>query len=180
MITRDEALALLGQAGTSDSLLRHALASEAVMAAFAKRIGADAGLWGLAGLLHDLDYPQTEASPERHGLETSAMLVGRLPEEALRAIRSHNGEMNGCMPESAFDYALRASETVTGLISAAALMRPTRYEGMSVKSIRKKMRDKAFAANVNRNNISQCEQAGLELDEFLAMAIQAMSAQAGQ
>lgn len=180
MITREEALALLGQVGTSESLMRHALASEAVMSAFAKRLGADAELWGLAGLLHDLDYPQTEASPERHGLETSAMLSDSLPDDALQAIRSHNGEMNGCEPESAFDYALRSSETVTGLISAAALMRPTRYEGMSVKSIRKKMKDKAFAANVNRNNISQCEQAGLELDEFLAMAIAAMAAQDSQ
>ncbi|MBD5641096.1 MAG: HDIG domain-containing protein [Desulfovibrio sp.] len=180
MITREEALTLLEQSGTSESLMRHALASEAVMAAFAERIGADASLWGLTGLLHDLDYPQTEATPERHGLESAAMLEGRLPGEALQAIRSHNGEMNGCQPENVFDFALRASETVTGLIAAAALMRPTRYEGMSVKSIRKKMKDKAFAASVNRNNISQCQQAGLELEDFLSLAIGAMAARDGQ
>lgn len=177
MITREEAIALLEQAGTPDSLMRHALASEAVMAAFAERTGADASLWGITGLLHDLDYPKTEAIPERHGLETAEQLAGRLPEDALYAIKSHNGEMNGCAPQSAFDYALRASETVTGLISAAVLMRPARYEGMGVKSIRKKMKDKAFAASVNRNNISQCEQGGLELEEFLALAIAAMAAQ---
>lgn len=176
VITREEAIGLLEKAGTPESLMRHALASEAVMRAFAARAGCDPSLWGLTGLLHDLDYPQTESAPERHGLESAELLAGHLPAEALDAIRSHNGEMNGCEPESVFDYALRASETVTGLISAAALLRPGRYEGMTVKSIRKKMKDKAFAASVNRNNITQCQQAGVELDEFLALAISAMSA----
>lgn len=168
---------MLKQAGMSESLLRHSLASEAVMTAFAARTGADENIWALTGLLHDLDYPGTVEAPERHGLESAEMLTGRLPDEALQAIRAHNGEMNGCEPCSVFDFALRASETVTGLIAAAALMRPGRYDGMTVKSIRKKMKDKAFAASVNRNNISQCQQAGLELDDFLALAIAAMSAQ---
>lgn len=177
MIERDEALAKLKSSGASESLMRHALASEAVMKALAERLGADASVWGLTGLLHDLDYPQTEATPAKHGMETAAMLAGCLPEDALQAIRSHNGECNGCKPGNAFDYALRSGETVTGLIAAAALMRPTRYEGMSVKSIKKKMKDKAFAANVNRANIIQCQEAGLDLDEFLAIAIAAMAAQ---
>lgn len=103
MITREEALTLLEQVGTSESLMKHALASEAVMEAFAGKIGADASIWGIAGLLHDLDYPQTEAAPERHGLEAASMLAGQMPEGALHAIRSHNGEMNGCLPESVFD-----------------------------------------------------------------------------
>ena len=100
--------------------------------------------------------------------------IGKLPEEALTAIRAHNGEMTGCAPETRFDYALRCGETITGLISAAALMRPTGYEGMEVKSIKKKMKDKAFAASVCRDNIRQCEQAGLPLDAFLALSIAAM------
>lgn len=178
MMTRDEALAMLGAHGFTDSLLKHSLASEAVLEALAVRLGADPALWGLTGLLHDLDYPETEANPARHGLNSAQELADALPEEALQAIRSHNGECNGCQPSSQFDYALRCGETVTGLISAAALMRPTGYEGMSVKSIKKKMKDKAFAASVNRENIKECAKAGIELDDFLLLAISAMAQQA--
>lgn len=177
MIARDEAIKKIKSRGASDSLFRHALATEAVMAALAKKLGGDAELWAMTGLLHDLDFPATEARPEKHGLEAADALAGALPEEALQAIRSHNGEHNGCAPETTFDFALRCGETVTGLISAAALMRPTRYDGMSVKSVKKKMKDKAFAANVNRDNIRQCEACGLALDEFLALAIAAMAEQ---
>ena len=107
-------------------------------------------------------------------MEGARLLEGKLPEEALTAIRAHNGEMTGCAPQTRFDFALRCGETITGLISAAALMRPTGYEGMEVKSIKKKMKDKAFAASVCRDNIRQCEQAGLPLDAFLALSIAAM------
>ena len=123
--------------------------------------------------------------PERDNASISAvcnltqrnatLVYGQLPDEALTAIRAHNAEMNGASgPASRFDYALRCGETVTGLISAAALMRPTGMEGMEVKSIKKKMKDKAFAASVCRDNIRQCAEAGLELDEFLALSIEAM------
>lgn len=169
---------MLEASGQTESLMRHALAAEAVMAALAVKLGADAELWGRTGLLHDLDYPETEAMPEKHGLVAAAKLAAKLPEEALQAIRAHNGEMNGCQPVSVLDHALRCGETVTGLIAAAALMRPTRYEGMAVKSIKKKMKDRAFAANVSRGNIKECEQAGLALDDFISLAIAAMSAQA--
>ena len=81
------------------------------------------------------------------------------------------------MPQSRLDYALRCAETVTGLVGAAALMRPTGYEGMESKSIKKKMKDKAFAASVNRDNIRECEKIGLELDAFLTLVIAAMKAE---
>lgn len=180
MITRSQALALLEENNATPSLFRHALASEAVMAALARHFGEDADKWGLTGLLHDLDFPQTESDPEKHGLIGADMLQGELPEECLAAIRAHNGEMNGNQPQTRFDYALRCGETVTGLVSAAALMRPTGYEGMQTRSIKKKMKDKAFAANVNRDNIKQCEQAGISLEDFLNLAITAMSAVDGK
>ena len=122
------------------ALLQHSIASEAVMRALAREFGEDEELWGLTGLLHDVDYPATEATPEKHGLEGARLLEGKLPEEALTAIRAHNGEMTGCAPQTRFDFALRCGETITGLISAAALMRPTGYEGMEVKSIKKKIK----------------------------------------
>ena len=181
MIQRQAALDLLAENNTPPSLLQHALASEAIMRALAVRFGENEDLWGLTGLLHDLDYPTTAENPARHGLDTAEMLAGKLPEEALTAIRAHNAEMNGASaPAGRFDYALRCGETVTGIISAAALMRPTGMEGMEVKSIKKKMKDKAFAANVRRANILECEKAGLSLDEFLTIAIAAIAGVAAE
>lgn len=180
MIQRTEALALLAREGMPESLLQHSLASEAVMRALARHWHEDEELWGLTGLLHDVDYPRTAATPERHGLEAAERLQGLLPDQALAAIRAHNSEMNGSRPQSRFDYALRCGETVTGLISAAARMRPAGLDGMEPRSIKKKMKDKAFAASVNRENIRQCSEAGLELDAFLALAIEAMQAQASE
>lgn len=181
MIERQSALTLLAEQKTPPSLLQHALASEAIMRALAQHFGENEELWGLTGLLHDLDYPATAENAARHGLDTAEMLAGQLPDEALTAIRAHNAEMNGTAgPASRFDYALRCGETVTGLISAAALMRPTGMEGMEVKSIKKKMKDKAFAASVCRDNIRQCAEAGLELDAFLALSIEAMRVHAAE
>ena len=178
--TRDEAEKLLHEFTQSDALIKHALAVEGVMRHYAAKQGEDVEYWGVVGLLHDLDYPTTAEAPERHGLESATMLTGKLPEEALAAIRAHNGEMNGAAPQCRFDYALRCGETVTGLISAAARMRPTGLEGMEPKSIKKKMKDKAFAASVNRDNIRQCSDAGLELDDFLALSIEAMHGKAAE
>ncbi|MCR5562543.1 MAG: HD family phosphohydrolase [Desulfovibrio sp.] len=174
MIERKSALELPAWRAMPPSLKQHALASEAVLRALARRFSEDEEVWGLTGLLHDLDYPSTSQTPERHGLETADTLSGLLPEESLTAIRAHNYEMNGVAPSTRLDFALRCGETVTGLIAAAALMRPTGFEGMTTKSIKKKMKDKAFAASVSRENIRQCAEIGLELDEFLALAIEAM------
>lgn len=177
-LSRDEALELLRAATPDPHLMQHALAAEATMRALAHRLGQDVDIWGLTGLLHDLDYAHTAQTPEKHGLESAAMLAGRLPEESLHAIRAHNGEMNGHAPASQLDYALRCGETVTGLVVTAALVRPTGITGMEAKSLKKKMKDKAFAASVSRENIRQCAEIGLELDDFLQLSIAAMATQA--
>lgn len=173
MLDRTEALAML-KASAPDHLYVHALETEAVMRALAERLGHDQEVWSLAGLLHDLDYPQTKDTPEKHGLLTAESLAGKLPEEAIQAIARHN-EMNGNQPETQFDFALRCGETVTGLIHTAALVRPTRMQGMEAKSLKKKMKDKAFAASVCRETIKECEKIGLELGDFLALAIGAIT-----
>lgn len=175
MIERATAVKMLENNAVPLSLMQHSLAAEVVMQALARYFNEDELLWGLTGLLHDIDFPQTVSCLEKHGLLGSDMLVDKLPEQALQAIRAHNGEMNGCMPQSRLDYALRCGESVTGLISAAVLLRPGGYEGMEPKSLKKKMKDKAFAHNVCRENIRQCVNAGIELDEFLHIAIGAMS-----
>lgn len=169
MLDRPTALILVDQ-----SMLIHSLETEAVLRALANKLGHDPDLWGLTGLLHDLDYPETKDAPERHGLETAKRLAGKLPEEALQAIRRHN-EINGNEPQTELDFALRCGETVTGLVHAAALVRPTRLQGMEAKSLRKKMKDKSFAATVCRQTIGECAKLGLEINEFLTLAIQAIT-----
>jgi putative nucleotidyltransferase with HDIG domain len=173
MLARPEALTMIKDSAP-DHLFIHALETEAVMRALAERLDHDPEVWGLAGLLHDLDYPQTKDTPEKHGLLTAETLAGKLPDEAILAIARHN-EMNGNQPESQFDYALRCGETVTGLIHTAALVRPTRMQGMEAKSLKKKMKDKAFAASVCRETIRECEKIGLELGDFLTLSIGAIT-----
>ncbi len=180
VLSRQHALELLQTHCPEKHLMQHALASEAVLCALAKHTGNEEQLWGLTGLLHDLDYAQTAETPETHGLEASRMLQGLLPEECLDAIRAHNGEMNGTTPSTALDFALRCGESVTGLVVTAALVRPTGITGMQVKSLKKKMKDKAFAASVSRDNIRQCTEIGLELDDFLKLAVEAMGANAAE
>jgi putative nucleotidyltransferase with HDIG domain len=174
MLTRDQALRLLADQGLDQQLTQHSLEAEAVLTALARRLGQDQELWGLTGLLHDLDYPQTKDAPERHGLLSATMLQGQLPDEAVAAIRRHNGERNGNPPETAFDFALRCGETVTGLIHANALVRPEGMAGMKPKSLKKKMKEKAFAAAVCRETILECEKIPLPLDEFFQLAIEAV------
>ncbi len=174
MLTRDAALALINRQNPEPHMVQHARSTEAVMRALARHFGEDEELWALIGLLHDVDFPHTKETPEQHGLAAEALLAGQLPPEAVTAIKAHNGECTGVMPQTRLDYALRAGETVTGMVTAAALVRPTGMEGMEAKSLKKKMKDKAFAAAVSRENIRECEKIGLSLDDFLTLAIAAM------
>ncbi|HDQ41328.1 MAG TPA: HDIG domain-containing protein [Desulfonatronum sp.] len=180
MLSRERAWELLAGQGQEPHMLHHALETEAVMRGLARRLGEDEDLWGVTGLLHDLDYHETKEIPEEHAMRTAVMLAGQIPEEALQAIKAHNGERNGIMPSTRFDYALRCAETVTGLISAAAMVRPTKLEGLGAKSLKKKMKDKAFAAAVNREIIKECHQLGLDLDDFLEGAVASISSVADQ
>jgi hypothetical protein len=180
MLNRDEAYALLTKHLSEPMLVTHSLESEAVLRALAARLGQDETLWGLTGLLHDLDYATTKDNPGRHGLDAAELLDGKLPVQALDAIRAHNFEHTGFAPSNALDFALRCGETVTGLIHTNALVRPARMEGMDAKSLKKKMKDKAFAASVNRETIGECQKLGLEQAEFFTIAIAAVAGIAGQ
>lgn len=176
MIDRDGALALLSEKTDTDWLVKHCLASEAVIRAMARRLGRDEDLWGIVGLLHDLDFDETKENPEVHGLRTTEWLAeSGLPDEALKAIRAHNAESLGLERKTELDFALSCSESITGLIVAAALVRPDRkLEGVKPKSIRKRMKEKAFARAVNRDQIRECERAGVPLEEFIPLALEAM------
>ncbi|MGE4551491.1 MAG: HDIG domain-containing metalloprotein [Desulfovibrionaceae bacterium] len=174
MMTRDEAWSLLNAHNDETHLIHHALESEAVMRGLARRLGRDEELWGVVGLLHDLDYATTKDNPARHGLDCVPLLDGKLPEDAVRAITAHNGECTGLAPSTELDFALRCGESVTGLIHANALVRPDGMAGMAPKSLKKKMKEKAFAAGVDRDRVRECEKIGLELGDFFAVAIEAM------
>ena len=180
MISRDQALDLLKAQNPDTNLLYHGLASEAVMRGLAAHFNADQDLWAMTGLLHDVDFPMTQDNMAEHGIKAMELIGPGLPEEGLYAIRAHNTEGTGVEPKSTLDYALRAGESVTGLIAANALVRPGGMDGMKPKSLKKKMKEKAFAANVDRDRIRECEKIDLELGEFFQIAIDSMASVADQ
>jgi len=157
-------------------MIFHSLASEAVLRAMARRLGRDEEKWGQAGLLHDLDVEITNADPYTHGLETARLLteIGVDP-EVVEAIKLHN-EMAARLPRtSEFHHALAAGETITGLILATSLVYPDKkISSVKPKSVVKRMKEKAFAASVKRENIMECELIGIPLEEFAELSIEAM------
>jgi len=175
-MTRDEAIDLLNAHLLADNLKNHCLATEAIMRALARRLNHDEESWGIAGLLHDLDFEYTRDTPSAHGRKTVELLAPyRLPQEAVDAILRHNAEALELNRETTFDYALTCAETITGLIVAAALVHPDRrIAGLKAKSVRKRMKSKDFARNVNREHIMLCERVGIPLMDFIELSIAAM------
>lgn len=173
--TREEALSLLKQHNESDALIRHAYAVEGVMRRFAARFGEDEEYWGIVGLLHDLDY---EKWPEEH-LKIAPKLLEEagFDEEFIHAVCSHGwGLCSDVKPEKQMEIVLYTIDELTGLITAAAYMRPSRsVVDMEVKSVKKKFKDKSFAAGANRDVIRQgCEMLGLELDDVISESLDGM------
>jgi len=160
----------------------HCLASEAVMRALAKRLGEDEDRWGLTGLLHDVDVEVTDADPKVHALKAAELLEDfGLDPEMLDAIRMHNDEATGKPRATPFQHALAAGETITGLIYATTLVYPDKkLQSVKYKSVRKRMKEKAFAASVNREHILECEKIGIPLDEFIQLSVDAMRGIAGE
>ena len=175
-MTRDEALALLGQYIQNDRMVNHCLVSEAVMRALARRLGRDEEKWGLAGLLHDLDVELCNADLSVHGLEAERILKERgLDPEIIDAIKMHTEQAAGVVRSTEFQHALAAGETVTGLIIATAMVYPDKkIASVKGKSVVKRMKEKAFAASVSRENILECEKLGIPLAEFVDISLEAM------
>jgi uncharacterized protein len=172
---RDEIVAAIDARVDSQNLRHHMLATEAIMRGLALRLGEDPELWGLAGLGHDLDVEETEADFARHGATAAEMLRGLgLPEVAVHAVAAHN-PATGVAAESRLDIALLAADQLSGLITAAALVRPGKdLAGVKLKSVRKRFREGAFARGVDRGAIARCDDIGLDLDEFMAIGLEAM------
>ena len=163
-------------------MLQHCLASEAVLRGIARRLGRDEEKWGLAGLLHDLDVEVTHAEPTVHGTRTEVLLKDyEVDPDILDAIRMHNECSSGKERCTEFQYALAAGETITGLIFATTYVYPDRkLTSVKPKSVVKRMKEKAFAASVKRENILECEKIGIPIDAFAALAIESMLPIAGE
>jgi uncharacterized protein len=176
-MTRDEAFELLGQYVKNDRMINHCLASEAVMGALARRLRRDEAKWALAGLLHDLDVELCNADLNVHGLETERILKEKgLDAEIIDAIKMHNEAVAGAKRNTEFQHALAAGETITGLIIATAMVYPDKkVASVKGKSVVKRMKEKAFAASVRRENILECEKIGIPLEEFVELSLKAMN-----
>ena len=175
MPDREQALALLKQYNESDSLIRHAFAVEAVMRRFARRNGEDENYWGVVGLLHDIDY---EKWPEEH-LQVAPRLLfeAGYDEDFVHAVCAHGyGLCSNAKPEKVMEKVLYTIDELTGLVTAAAYMRPSRsVMDMEVKSVKKKFKDKGFAAGVNRDVIlNGCEMLGMTLEDVIQKTILGM------
>src|SRR5438477_7577511 len=175
MNDREQAWGLLTEFTQSESLRKHALAVEACMRAYARKLGGDENLWGVVGLLHDFDYEKWP-SLDDHPYKGNEILKERgWPDEIRRAIMSH-AEYTGVARDTPMEKALFACDELAGFITACALVKPGKsLAEVEPKSVRRKMKDKAFARSVNRDDIVQgAAELGVELEEHIAFCIEAM------
>jgi putative nucleotidyltransferase with HDIG domain len=173
---RDEALELIREKVPNENLVKHMLATEAIMGALAERLGGDRGRWALTGLLHDLDVVETADAMEVHGTRTVEWLreAGMTDEDILDAIAAHN-PANGSTIDSTMAGALFAADPLTGLITAAALIRPEKkLASVELKSLKKRFKEPSFARGARREDILTCEELGIPLEEFMAIGLAAM------
>jgi len=172
---RSAAWQLVCQYTQSESLRRHMLAVEAVMRAYARKFGEDEEKWGIVGLLHDFDYERWPQPPD-HPLQ-GARILSELgyPEDVIYAIKSHADYLPDCPRRSLLDKTLYACDELAGFIMAVALVRPQRLEGLEAQSVIKKLKQKSFAASVNRQDIYRgAEDLNVPLPEHIDFVIQAL------
>jgi predicted hydrolase (HD superfamily) len=178
-MNREEALSLIKQNVTKINLIKHMLSVEAIMkgcAQFLKENGEDVEVerWDLLGLIHDIDFEKAP-EPERHATVASEILQGKVDEEMIKAIKSHNFENLGVQPESKMEYCLIAADAISGLIIAAALIIPSKkLNDIKVESISKRFKEKDFARNCSRENMLYCEKAGITKEKFFEISLKAL------
>jgi putative nucleotidyltransferase with HDIG domain len=170
---REEALTLLKQHLKNKNLVKHCLAVEACMKAVAVRLGHDPEPWGLAGILHDLDYEVTEKSPELHTTQTVKILMEKgIDEAVIHAVQAHAGKVPCQTP---MDWAIFSIDPLTGLIIAAALMHPDKkLKSIDLEFVKRRYKEKSFARGARREEIEESRNLGLDLDGFIAICLEAM------
>jgi putative nucleotidyltransferase with HDIG domain len=172
-MNRAEALQLVEENLKNKNLVKHSLSVEACMREFAEKFGEDADKWGLAGLLHDLDYDYTVDDPGNHALKTAEMLKDyNLDEDIIHAVKAHCGQVE---LKSKMDIALYSTDPTTGFVIACALMHPSKkLENINLKRMKKRFKVKAFAKGASREQMETCVKMGVELDDFLTTCLAAM------
>jgi putative nucleotidyltransferase with HDIG domain len=174
-MNREDNLKLLREYVQNESLIRHMLAVEAAVRAYAVKWNEDVDKWATVGLLHDFDYERWPNPPD-HPLQGSKILADRgYPDDVIYAIKSHADYLTDCPRVSRLDKTLYACDELCGFLVACALMRPARLDGMTAKSVRKKMKQASFAAAVNRDDITRgAADLGVDLDEHITFCIAAL------
>ena len=185
MLSREECVLLLNKYIKTPWLKLHMRESEVIMIALAKKLGEDEEKWGLAGLLHDLDFDYVDKDPKRHVVEFDNILkiesieIGKdIPQDVYHAIKAHYAEhpLITQKRESKLDYALSASETLSGFLVACALVQPDKkISSVGVDSVMKKFKKKDFAKSINRKLIYDIEKVGISLEEFIEISLKALS-----
>jgi uncharacterized protein len=176
---RAEALAFVREKAEKETTVRHLISVEGVMRSLARHFGEDQDTWGLVGLFHDLDQDQTHDDPERHAYQAAEWLrEAGVEERIVEGVLAHADER---YRKDRMTQAIVHADAVAGLLVAAALVRPERAEGMKVSSVKKKLKEKAFAPGVNRDEIREVEEKlGVPLDEFIAVGIEGLQSVADE
>jgi predicted hydrolase (HD superfamily) len=172
IISREEALALVRKYIRDQELFRNSLAVEALLKELAKKLQKDEELWGLVGLLHNLDYEYTNTDPEKRGRLSSQLLEGILPEDAINAIKANNYIYTSCIPTTTLDKTLITAEATTGFIFASTQAVPSKnIMDLDSGFLLEKFNDPNFAPEFNRNRIRLCVDVGFELGEYLVLCL---------
>lgn len=172
----DEAEALVKQHVNGEFLLKHMYATEAIMRAAAQNLSENAEKWALCGLLHDIDFEKTKENPVEHGVLAQEILKDRgIDPEILRAILAHNSMIaNPVAREIKMEHILVAADSMTGLIIACAMVKGKKIENVSEDSVKNAFKKKGFAAGSKRENIMECEKAGIPCDKFVEFSLKSM------
>ena len=169
---RSEAIKILNEKIKNKNLIKHSLAVESCMKKLAEKFGQDKEKWAIAGLLHDLDYEETKDNFQMHGKRTAEILKDKLPEDVLEAIVAHPGHIER---KTLLSKALYCVDPLTGLIVASALItREKKLSSIDTDFVLNRFKEKRFAAGANREQIKECEELGLSLDDFISICLEAM------
>ena len=172
MLTREEALGLVKKNVSKRNIVYHMIAVEAIMRSLARHFGENEDLWGLTGLLHDIDYEKIGDAWEKHGILAEEILKGMVSEQVERAIKAHNFERTHVTPETRMEKALIACDAISGLLVACALVMPSKkLTEVKVKTVNKKFKDKDFARGADRERILFCEKIGVPREKFFEIAL---------
>lgn len=176
-MNREEALQLVKENISGPGLFQHMQAVEAIMRALAEVLQGDEYLWGICGLLHDIDFEKVKDNPEKHGIMAEGILCDKVDERIIRAIRAHNYENTGTVPESAMERCLISADSVSGLLIASVLVMPSKkLKDLRLGTVRRKFRDADFARGCSRERMLFCESIGIPRDKLLEISLKALQA----